>query len=80
MIIPITAEELATRKIEEYVDSCDCVTNDDVGNVLMKLLSTVGQALLATQGQEKAVAMVEGTPRHIAKAEFSQSWQKNTVQ
>lgn len=80
MIKPADAEKLATQKIQEYVNACGCMTVDDVGNVLMKLLSTTGQALVATQGQDAAVAMLEGTAQHLAKPEFSKPYMMQTVQ
>lgn len=70
MLTPDEAEKTATQAIVLYVNACQCNTTEDVGNVLMKLLSSTGQALLATQGQDKAVAMIEGTAAHIAKAIF----------
>jgi hypothetical protein len=80
VIKPADAEKLATQKIQEYVNACGCLTVEDVGNVLMKLLSTTGQALIATQGQDTAVAMLEGTARHLAKPAFSKPFVMQTVQ
>ena len=80
MLTQKKAEELATKKIQEYVNTCDCGTNEDVGNVLMKLLSVTGQALLATQGQEKAVRIMQGTTNHIAKPKFKSDWHRATMQ
>jgi hypothetical protein len=60
MITQEQAEALATTKVQEYVNACGCNNVEDVGNALIKLLSVTGHAILATQGQEIAVAMVEG--------------------
>ncbi len=74
MITPVEAEELATKYVQEYVNACGCRNIEDVGNVLLKMLSVTGQAIVATQGQNTAVAMVEGTARHLAKPEFSEPY------
>ncbi len=80
MITSIEAEKLATQVVTNYVNTCGCGDLEDVGNVLLKLLSVTAQAILATQGQDKAVAMVEGTARHIAKPEFSKPRKMTTLQ
>lgn len=71
MIKPAQAEILATEKLQEYIAACGCVTQEDLGNALLKLLSVTGQAILKTQGQEIAVAMTQGTAAHLAKPQFS---------
>lgn len=79
MITPEEAEELAIKHIQEYVNSCRCQSVNDVGNALLKMLSVTGQAIVATQGQAVAVAMVEGTARHLAKPKFSQRYNTAAV-
>lgn len=73
MITPDQAEKLAHDAVEDYINKCGCKTIEDVGHVTMKLLSMTGLALVATQGQDKAVAMVEGVMLHIAKPKFAKS-------
>ncbi len=79
MITQQEAEKLATEKIQEYVNACDCMNTDDVGNVLMKMLSVTGQAILATQRQEKAVEIIKGTANHIAKPKFKNGYKQEPV-
>ena len=71
MVTSAEAETLATQLIQEYIAFCECNTSEDVGNALLKFLSVAGQAILKTQGQDVAVAMVQGTAAHLAKTEFS---------
>lgn len=71
MITAHEAEDLATQKVQEYVNACRCDSIEDVGKALLKLLSVSGQAAVATQGQSNAVAMVESVAKHIAKPIFS---------
>lgn len=59
MITPKEAEELATKHVQEFVNACKPNDLEDVGNALLKLLSTTGQAMIATQGQDVALAMGE---------------------
>lgn len=80
MITQQEAEALATKHVQEYVNACGCETIEDVGKALMKMLSVTGQAILATQGQADAVAIVSATAEHLAKPEFSKPWKKATVQ
>jgi hypothetical protein len=79
MITQKDAEKLATEKIQEYVNACGCMNTDDVGNVLMKMISVTGQAILATQGQDKAVAIIKGTAKHIAKPQFKNDYKQEPV-
>ena len=46
MIFPQEAETLAQGTLENYINSCDCKTPQDVANVLMKLISMSGLAML----------------------------------
>ena len=69
MITEAEAEKLAQQKMQEYVNACGCDTVEDVGNALLKLVSMCGLAMCATVGQHEAVARLEGTAAHIAKAQ-----------
>lgn len=80
MITPKEAEALATAKVQEYVNACGCNDLQDVGNALLKLLSVTGQAMIATQGRDVALAMVEGTHAHLSKPEFDKAYKMETVQ
>ncbi|WP_119157462.1 hypothetical protein [Caldimonas tepidiphila] len=71
MISSTEAEALAKQHIQAYVNACGCNTVEDVGNVLMKLVSLAGITMCATVGQADAVARLEGTTRHIANRQFS---------
>lgn len=80
MISPKEAEELATKHVQEFVNACKPNDLKDVGNALLKLLSTTGQAMIATQGQDVALAMVEGIHEYLARPEFSTPFKMETVQ
>lgn len=80
MITQLEAEALATKKVQEYVNACGCNTVEDIGKVLLKLLSTTGQAMVATQGQAVAVDMVAATAEHLAKPEFNTPYKMETMQ
>jgi hypothetical protein len=73
MITPDEAEALAHTTVETYINRCGCNSIEDVGNVLMKLMSMTGLALCSTQGQQKAVHIIEGTARHVAKPKFAKA-------
>ncbi|VVM98973.1 hypothetical protein [Pseudomonas fluorescens] len=73
MITPEEAEALAHTAVEAFINRCGCKSIDDVGNVLMKLVSMTGLALCATQGQEKAVDIIEGVAAHVAKPKYAKA-------
>ncbi len=69
MITPNEAEELAQTVMQDYVAACRCETEQDVGNVLMKLVSMCALGMCATVGQQEAVARLAGTAAYINKKE-----------
>jgi hypothetical protein len=80
MITPEEAQKLAIKHIEEYVNACQCRTVEDVGNVLLMLLSTTGHSIVSTQGQEIAIGMLIATAQRLAKPEFSGPFKQETTQ
>lgn len=80
VVKPDEAERLAQAFMESYVAMCDCATQEDVGNVLMKLVSVAGLGMCAVVGQAEAVARLEGTAAHIAKPQYSKPWTKESLQ
>lgn len=80
MITPDEAQALAKKLMQDYVKACGCDTQEDVGNVLMKLASVVGVGMCAVVGQSEAVARLAGTAAHISKPEFARPWVKGMVQ
>lgn len=65
MITQQQAEELAQRKIQEYLNECVLNTVQDAGNALMKLCSVAGVMMVATVGHKEAVERLEGTAAFI---------------
>lgn len=74
MIFPQEAETLAQGTLENYINSCDCKTPQDVANVLMKLISMSGLAMCSVVGQQEAVARLQGTTNRIAKSQSGKNW------
>ena len=75
MITPQEAETLAQQTMQRYVAECKCKTPDDVGNVLMKLVSMCGLGMCATVGQDNAVLRLQGTTDYIAATQAGKNWQ-----
>lgn len=73
MITPDEAEKLAHSTLEKYINSCNCGTAEDVGKVLLKLLSMTGLALNAMQGQANAVAAIESVALHVGKPKYAKA-------
>ena len=74
MITPQEAEALAQKTMHDYVNACKCDTTQDVGNVLMKLVSMCGLGMCATVGHAEAVERLEGTAAYIAKTHAGKNW------
>jgi hypothetical protein len=67
MVTQEQAEELAKKHVQEYVNSCECLTVEDIGNVLLKMLSVTAVSISATNGKDTAVAMLTGTAVFIER-------------
>lgn len=65
MITPKDADALAHSTIENYVACCHCRTPQDMANVLMKLASMSGLAMMAVVGKEEAIDRLTGTTNHL---------------
>lgn len=74
MVSQAEAEALAQKFMQEYVNACKCDTTEDVGNVLMKLVSVAGIAMIAVEGHETAVSRMQGTANYIARPEHARVW------
>lgn len=65
MITSQEAEALAIKAMDDYVGQCDCKTDEDVANVLMKLCSVAGVAMSMRVGRIDAVNRLIGTANFI---------------
>lgn len=74
MITPQEAEALSQKVMQDYVNDCKCDTVQDVGNVLMKLVSMCGLGMCATVGQAEAVQRLEATAAYISKTQEGTNW------
>jgi len=80
VVKPDEAQKFAQAFMESYVAMCECGSQEDVGNALMKLVSVAGLGMCAVVGQAEAVARLEATAAHIAKPQFSKPWTKESLQ
>jgi hypothetical protein len=80
MITPHEADGLAKRMVTEYINTCECDTEQDVANVLMKLSSMCGMTMCAVVGHEEAFARMDGTAKYIKAAGANIVWKKARVQ
>lgn len=74
MISPQAAETLAKQAMTDYVNACHCQTEEDVANVLMKLVSLCGVGMVAVVGHADAVARMQGTTDYISESVSSAPW------
>lgn len=79
MIVQAEAEILCKKLMEDYVNTCQCDSDIDVANVLMKLISICGIGICAVTGREDAVLRLNGTAEFINKS-FPNKWKKEIVQ
>lgn len=76
MITQEEAEALARQHMTDYVNSCNCQTEEDVANVLMKLVSVCGIGMCAVVGNADAVARMQGTTNFVEKSMVGRSYKK----
>ena len=69
MISAKEAEILARKHMQDYLNSCNCKTSEDVANVLMKLVSVCGCGMCVVVGNVDAVARMQGTTDFIKSLE-----------
>lgn len=78
MITQNDAEALANKVVQDYVNTCNCETEEDMANVLMKLFSMCGLAMVAVSGHSEGVARMVATVEYICNR--NDSFTKSTVQ
>lgn len=79
MITPKDAEKLAQKTMQDYVEQCKCNSNEDVANVLMKLVSMCGLGMCAVSGREDAVSRLQGATNYIATTQEGTNWVRQPV-
>lgn len=65
------SDQLAENAIRTYINGCECRSSEEVGMVMLKLLNVAGQAMVAIQGQDIAVASMEGVANILAMPDVS---------
>lgn len=73
MVTPDQAEVIANKAVEDYINACEPQNLDEVGKVLLKLLSMTGLAMCAARGQNGAVAAVESVAVHISQQKYARA-------
>lgn len=79
MITPQEAEKLAHDTIEQYVNTAECRSVEDVANVLMKLASMAGLAMAAVVGREEAGQRMSAAAWNAANATISKDFVRVAV-
>ena len=79
MLTPKQAESLAQQTVQDYVNKCGCRTAEDVGNVLMKLVSMCGLGMCAVGGKVDAVSRLRGTAEYIEMTQEGVHWKSEVI-
>jgi hypothetical protein len=79
MITEQEAERLAQKAMQDYVASCGCNTAQEVGAVLVKLVSTCGVGMCATVGTATAVKNIEDAAAYIGQTQGGKKWRQASV-
>jgi hypothetical protein len=74
MITQKEAEKLAKQHMTDYVNACNCQTQEDVANVLMKLASVCGVGMCAVVGYADSVARMQGITYFINETMSGETW------
>ncbi|MFG3860764.1 hypothetical protein [Escherichia coli] len=69
MITPQEARQRTRALVEHYVNECECRDLTDVKHVLTTLIGIAAQAIVATNGKEAALQVLEHTFVHTAQHE-----------
>ncbi|MBB8026471.1 hypothetical protein HEL23_021815 [Escherichia coli] len=69
MITPQDAEKRTREIVAEYISECGCENPRHIRLVLTKLISMAAQAIVATNGKEAALQVLEHTFVHTAQHE-----------
>lgn len=67
MVTQEEAEQMAGELIAGYITSCKCKTQEDMSNVLMKLVSLSGLMMAGATGTHDAVERLLGTAAYVQK-------------
>ncbi len=67
MVTQEQAEKLATQHLQEYVNNCGCLTVEDIGNVLLMMISVAAVSIAATNGPDTAINVLVGAAAFIEK-------------
>lgn len=62
---PSEVEDLATKAMDTYMEAAGCVSNEDIVNGLMMLLTVAGAGLVAAVGHPVAVGLLHALTHHI---------------
>jgi coenzyme F420-reducing hydrogenase gamma subunit len=76
MITQQEAEKRSRQLMMDYVNSCECQTNEDVANVLMKLISVCGVGMCAVVGNVDAVARMQSTTDFVKNSMADVRWKQ----
>lgn len=77
MITPEEAEKRAHDVIEKFVNDAGCEHTGDVANVLMKLASMCGLAMVAVVGRSEASARMVSVAANTSHANVSEGMIKS---
>lgn len=70
MVTQEQAGNLSFKYMQLYVNECECRDHQDVANVLMKLASSCGIAMIAVVGKEEAVDRMQETTDFVASSDI----------
>ncbi|EAW8180869.1 hypothetical protein HX52_01085 [Salmonella enterica] len=74
MITPKECGHLSQKTVKDFINTCDCKDMNDIRRVLINLISTASQAMVATNGLDTTLKVLSDTSRYlqITKPEYKQ--------
>lgn len=70
MISPQEAEAVAQATVEQYIAYCGAQNKDEARQVLIKLFSMAGIALVAIAGRDRALEIADATKHNMARPDL----------
>ncbi|HFJ3367616.1 TPA: hypothetical protein ACGT6A_000850 [Salmonella enterica] len=74
MITPKECGRLSQETVRDFINTCKCEDMNDIRRVLINLISTASQAIIATNGLNTALKALSDTSLHLqmTKPEYTQ--------
>lgn len=74
MITPKECRHLSQKAVKDFINTCECKDMNDIRRVLINLISTAAQVIIATNGLDTTLKTLSDTRQYLqmTKTEYEQ--------